>query len=190
MHGTCLQCGRDVERSPVFFRRHPRTYCSHACVNAANGQPADRLAARLEPAGECHVWTGARTKTGYGQLDVAGVKWYAHRLAWTLVYGPIPDGMHVCHHCDTPPCCRVDHLFLGTDADNLADMRRKGRQINAQPQGTRHGRAKLTDDQVREIRARYCSAARPTQAALALSYGVSQRTIAFIIKNKHWRHLL
>ena len=64
---------------------------------------------------------------GYGRLDIAGVPWKAHRYAWTLVHGPIPAGLHVLHRCDTPPCFWVDHLFLGTQSDNVADMVRKGR---------------------------------------------------------------
>jgi len=139
---------------------------------------------------ECLIWTGTRSAAGYGQLAVDGKLWYTHRLAWTMANGAIPDGMHVCHHCDNPPCCRLEHLFLGTDADNLADMRRKGRQVNAQPIGAQHGRAKLTDDQVRAIRARYWSAERPTQPSLAMEYGVSDSTISLIVRNKHWRHLL
>lgn len=71
-------------------------------------------------------WTGATLK-GYGQIGDGRCLRYTHRVAWELVNGPIPDGMHVCHHCDNPPCCNVDHLFLGTDADNNADMIAKGR---------------------------------------------------------------
>jgi len=97
---------------------------------------ADRLAARLElkPNG-CLEWTGS-TSRGYGQMKVNGTNEGTHRVAWTLVHGPIPDGLGVLHHCDNPPCGQTDptegypdgHLFLGTRADNIADMDAKGRR--------------------------------------------------------------
>ena len=94
--------------------------------------PAQRLAERLVeiPAG-CHEWTGPRVPRGYGMVhDGRGRKVYTHRLAWELAHGAIPEGMQVCHHCDNPPCCDVSHLFLGTSADNHADMSAKGRHHN------------------------------------------------------------
>lgn len=75
----------------------------------------------LHPSG-CHRWTGA-SLDGYGIF----MKKRAHRYAWERVHGPIPPGMLVCHHCDNPGCVNVDHLFLGTHADNYNDMKRKGR---------------------------------------------------------------
>lgn len=90
---------------------------------------AERLRSRLIPGGPdgtCLEWTGA-THRGYGQIGVGGKALYAHRVAWMLEHGDIPDGMHACHHCDNPPCCNVEHLFLGDDAANVADMIAKGR---------------------------------------------------------------
>lgn len=89
---------------------------------------AERLAERLVrmPNG-CLEWTGSLSTTGYGHIKVTGKPTKTHRIAWELTNGPIPDGMFVCHHCDNPPCCDVTHLFLGTNADNLADMSAKGR---------------------------------------------------------------
>jgi len=75
----------------------------------------------------CLVWTGATNDKGYGQRRVDGRVQYVHRLAWEEEHGPIPDGMKVLHHCDNPPCYEVTHLFLGTTADNQADMAAKGR---------------------------------------------------------------
>lgn len=74
----------------------------------------------------CEEWDGQRDKNGYGKL---GHK-LAHRMAWEAAYGPIPVGTSVLHHCDNPPCTRADHLFLGTQRDNVLDMHAKGRARN------------------------------------------------------------
>ena len=80
---------------------------------------------------ECWPWTGATIKhSGHGQFTMANEKWTAHRLAWTIAFGPIPIGMHALHHCDNPICQNPAHLFLGTHAANVADMIAKGRQNN------------------------------------------------------------
>ena len=76
---------------------------------------------------ECIEWTGARNSKGYGHRMVAGRTVYVHRLEWEKHFGPIPDGMNVCHHCDNPACYRIEHLFLGSQADNMNDMHRKKR---------------------------------------------------------------
>jgi len=80
----------------------------------------------------CAEWTGAvGGPGGYGQISVNGQMLLTHRLAWELTNGPIPTGMQVLHHCDNPPCCNARKcLFLGTDADNMADMLAKGRHNN------------------------------------------------------------
>lgn len=91
---------------------------------------ARRLAKRLNlnSATGCLLWTGSRNAKGYGTISVAtGKPGFTHRVAWELKNGPIADGLCVLHKCDTPACCNVDHLFLGTRADNNADMLAKGR---------------------------------------------------------------
>lgn len=86
--------------------------------------------ARTREVNGCLEWTGARATGGYGQVRLSGLNVLVHRYVWELANGPIPDGMCVCHACDNPPCCNVDHLFLGTKSDNNADMATKGRARN------------------------------------------------------------
>ena len=76
----------------------------------------------------CWVWRGRRTRFGYGQFEFRGRTWVAHRLAWTLLRGTIPDGLCVCHICDNPPCVNPEHLFVTTYQGNSDDMVRKERQ--------------------------------------------------------------
>lgn len=91
---------------------------------------ATRLLSRLDTTGECHVWTGRRDRDGlgYGTMSVGRRTVRVHRIAWEIANGrPIPDGLDVLHKCDNPPCCRAEHLFLGTALDNARDMVEKGR---------------------------------------------------------------
>ena len=78
----------------------------------------------------CIEWTGCILRNGYGQLEIKGKKWLAHRWAWTQAHGPIPEGLCVCHTCDVRHCINPEHLFLGTHADNAHDRDAKGRYKN------------------------------------------------------------
>jgi hypothetical protein len=88
--------------------------------------------------GQCIEWTGP-TRAGYGLAYVDGRRVSVHRLAWEQANGSIPDGMKVCHRCDNPSCYNVDHLFLGTQRDNILDAVAKGRwasqKVTECPQG-------------------------------------------------------
>ena len=124
---------------------------------------------------ECWEWQRGRFASGYGRLDVKrayGRAWApvcAHRIAWTLSHGAIPPGRFVCHHCDNPPCCNPDHLFLGRPRDNHADMIQKGRGRG--PVGERNANHKLTDAGVVTLRLR--GAAGESAAVLASEYGIT-----------------
>lgn len=98
----------------------------------------------------CWEWTGALSPSGYGACAgrKAGLSQRSHRAAWQAIKGEIPDGLLVCHHCDNRKCCRISHMFLGTCADNHADRNQKNRQAKWQ----RNGRAKLSDEQVVQVR--------------------------------------
>jgi hypothetical protein len=134
----------------------------------------------------CWLWTASTSNGRYGNISYnsSGDMIKAHRASYILAYGPIPNGLHVCHTCDTPLCVNPSHLFLGTSKDNHKDRNSKGRQAK----GTTHGRNKLTELQVKEIRAKYIPRSYST-TKIAQEFGVSQSTIFNILKNKIWKHI-
>ena len=136
----------------------------------------------------CWNWQGARRENdGYGQRWKDGKLQHVHRLAWEEKNGPIPDGLCALHHCDNPQCANPDHIFLGTRADNNADKERKGRARHAR--GERCGAAKLTEADVRTIRATH-DRGGVTCAALAKEYKVSAVLISMVVRRVAWRHIL
>lgn len=135
--------------------------------------------------GHCWVWTGAGRGGGYGVFwwDASRPLIPAHRAAWELYYGSRPDSLNVCHHCDNRRCVRPEHLFLGTDSDNVQDALRKGRFS----QGERSYLARLTENAVREIRAALANGERPTR--IAHRYGVVRGAVYNIRNRTTWRLL-
>lgn len=128
----------------------------------------------------CIEW-GAGKSSGYGRLRISGRMKFAHREAYELHYGAIPNCFHVLHRCDNPACINPEHLFLGTHADNMADKSQKERQAR----GEGNGIAKLSEADVLAIR----QAGGVTQRALAREYGVNQAQIWRIQNRKQWKHL-
>jgi len=149
----------------------------------------ERLESRLDksPASGCWLYLGARLPRGYGIIGAGGKrkKIYAHRAAWIVWRGPIPEGMHVCHRCDNPPCCNPDHLFLGTRSDNMRDCVQKNRLNVGDRRGTNNGRAKLSEEQVREIRECYAKGG-VSQSQLAAKFNIWQTHISRIIRRQAW----
>lgn len=134
---------------------------------------------------QCVEWRGPRNSEGYGVFKACGDH-RAHRVSYERAHGPIPTGQLVRHTCDNPPCVNPRHLLLGTDADNNHDMMQRGR--NRQPHGERQGSAKLTDEQVREIRSLYASGSW-SQQRLGLRYGIHQATVSVIVRRAGWKHV-
>lgn len=129
---------------------------------------------------DCWEWTAARYKKGYGCFDINGRQWHAHRYVLVLIGVDVPDNLLVCHHCDNPPCVNPDHLFLGTAADNSADMVQKGRAAV----GTDNARSKLTEKDVLQIRR-----SKESRKTLARQFNISQQHISDIKHRNVWRHL-
>lgn len=130
----------------------------------------------------CLLWLGHVNNQGYGAIKVNGKNAGTHCYAWEQANGPIPDGLFVLHHCDRPPCCNVDHLFLGTQQDNMDDMIAKGRDNKAK--GEKHHSAKLAETDIKCIRADN----RP-QTIIGEDYEVSLQTISDIKRYKTWKHI-
>ncbi len=133
---------------------------------------------------ECWEWKAGKKGRGYGMFGINYEMWYAHRVAWILTFGPIPEGLLCCHHCDNPGCCNPYHLFLGTIRDNNVDSFRKGRTAR----GEKQGGSKLTEEDVLEIRRLYKAKER-NQQDLADKFGVSHVTISRIVRRKRWAWL-
>jgi len=86
-----------------------------------------RFWAKVQKTENCWLWLGELVGNGYGRFYIHNGIFVAHRMSWIIHNGPIPNGLFVCHHCDNPPCVRPDHLFLGTNSDNMKDCAAKGR---------------------------------------------------------------
>lgn len=146
----------------------------------------EQIRSRIAKVGECHEWTGrAIDARGYPRVWYMGKLWRLNRLIWMLEHGDIPEGMFVCHKCDNPCCVNPNHLFLGTHTDNMRDASMKGRlavkhrSCNAR---SANGSAKLSEDDVREIRT-----SSKRAVVIAAEFGVSKSAIYKIRSGLRWR---
>jgi hypothetical protein len=149
-------------------------------------ETAQRFEKFVDRSGECHEWIGGKNKDGYGRICIfaPGNRILAHRAAWILAFGPIAEGLCVCHSCDNPGCVNVDHLWLGTHIMNVQDMLDKGRGSYQAHKGVANGRAKITEQDVLDIRAE-----ESTYPVLAEKYGISTPQIGKIKRRETWKHI-
>ncbi len=130
----------------------------------------------------CHIWMGSKTSKGYGSFGFGKIRG-AHRFAYVLKYGEIKDGFFICHRCDTPSCVNPEHLFMGTNKDNVNDCIAKGRNSK----GEYHHNSKLNKLSVMEIRR--MSNDGVSHRNIAKKYGVSYSAIDCVVNKKTWRHV-
>lgn len=145
--------------------------------------PMDRFNKFVTRKPGCWGWKGCKNENGYACLGEAGRPRLAHRIAYKLFRGRIPDGACVLHRCDTPECTRPSHLFIGTHDDNMKDMAAKKRSTH----GEKSTNAKLTSRQVLAIRKR--AAAGELPKALAVKFGVVPQQIYKILNRHQWKHI-
>jgi hypothetical protein len=170
---NCEACGRlFVPRGSKHF------YCTPACNIACNTVVNHDTG--------CVEWTGYCRPSGHGQLNApdgyerTGL---VHRLVFIMHHGPIPDGLVVRHRCDNPPCCNIEHLELGTQAQNVADAQARDRH----QRGSRNGHAKLIEDDIRAMKQKRRAGA--LIADLAAEYKLSIASVSMICNGRIWRHV-
>jgi hypothetical protein len=177
----CVECGTEFYAPPS--HREKRSYCSRKCRASAQSKwqhvpLADRFWEKVDKSGECWIWTAAMLKTGYGSIRVEGKALRAHRVAYELTHGKIPEGMLLRHSCDNPKCVNPAHLIVGTKRENTQDALERGQHVV----GEDHYKAKIPNQAIDTIRA--ALAAGVSGKYLAKQFGVDQSMISQI---KHGR---
>ena len=132
----------------------------------------------------CIEWSGSKSKTGYGTRAYKGKARLAHRIAWILAFGDIPEGMCVLHKCDNPPCINLDHLYLGTYADNARD--RKERNRKGDIRGSKNGGAKIQEQTAVKIK---MLKGLVSSYLIAKALGISQVQVCNIMRGKSWSNV-
>ncbi|MFA5572537.1 MAG: HNH endonuclease signature motif containing protein [Candidatus Bathyarchaeia archaeon] len=187
---TCAVCGAKFKKWPSILKDGRGKYCSKDCYYKSLMTPAeDRFWQNVDKKGEdeCWNWTGCFCTGNYGTLSVNKRQTRAHRYAWELHNGSIPEGLIVLHSCDNPACCNPNHLSVGTPKDNTQDMLCKNRRHDNK--GTKNANAKLTENSVQAIRGLYKYSPRFTQAKLGELFGVALSVVNRVINYKIWKHV-
>jgi hypothetical protein len=183
---VCRACGRTFS---IHRRGSNPRHCSLACRYAPSNV-INRFWSKVENSSgaDCWQWLDWVDEAGYGRLSSKrngkSKMTLAHRMAWELRYGPIPEGMDVLHHCDNPGCCNPAHLFLGTQADNNHDRASKGR--NADKRGEKNGQHKLTWDDACWIHV-FANQLGWTGAFIAECRGLGRTTVWNALSGRRWR---
>ena len=183
---VCQQCSKPFEQYACVG---PNKYCSRDCHRLNQASQRSRIFwEHIDRTDSCWLWTGYCPPGGYGRIG-ARPSITTHRLSWELHNGPIPAGLCVCHKCDVPRCVNPDHLFLGTNTDNLRDAANKGRTASGSrvAHHCRPDLLKLSADKVISIRE--LAAAGEQQKVLAARFGVHRSVISRVIARKRWGHI-
>lgn len=190
----CVDCG--TPRWVMLREGKPNSIRCRPCgkINGKRKPTIDRFWPKVNKTETCWFWTGAAdSKWGYGSLYHEDRVHLAHRVSWMLFRGPIPEGMDVCHKCDTPPCVNPDHLFIGTRLDNMRDCSFKGRHfLQKNPSRARRGeqchKSKFITGEVIAIRAIYAHGGIGL-TRLSRAYGISKSAMHSIVTRKSWAHV-
>lgn len=180
LHLLCPICGSSYRAKPSQIENGRGRHCSPKCQYVSNSRPKrtdlELLESLIPNESGCLLWPGSKNKAGYGLTPYKHIRGetLVHRFFWRLLKGPIPLGLKVLHQCDVRACCNVDHLFLGTQQDNIKDMVEKGRT-------RRWGHETLTVHQRREIAQRRINGERRDK--LAAEFKISSSYILNIVKN-------
>lgn len=179
-------CANDAAkyRHGVCFTHHSRMKKhGHYGIESTYGVRnfSERFAKSTARTGDgCLEWVGPRNNKGYGATKIRKKNWLVHRYVWTTVNGDIPVGGVIAHACDNPACCEISHLFLTTQAGNMADCTTKGRG----PRGERNGHAKMTDEDVRALRLGLVRG-----IDLVRRLGVDSSTVSMAKTGRKWKHV-
>lgn len=151
-----------------------------------------RFLEKVQKTEKCWFWTGFKNKNGYGYFSIptgvqGGISAKAHRVSFELFKGPIPKGLYVCHKCDNPSCVNPDHLFVGTNQENIQDSINKNRHKVPSLAGENHGRAILKAADIEKIRA--LAETGLSQREMGIKFNISRSHIGAIINKKYWKTL-
>ena len=161
-----------------------------------NKETKVRFWSKVNKTATCWLWKAGTDKDGYGRIKITKKNRMAHRIAWIVCYGSIPNGLLVLHHCDNPPCCNPKHLFLGTEKANSQDMLSKGRQSKVGNRahnrgvqaGSNHHNSLLQEWEVMLIRI-YCQRGKESQRAIGTRFGITNQHVSGIKRRRIWRHI-
>lgn len=184
----CQVCGAPFSPTNRQVANGQGHYCTRACANFRSREMAiARFWSKPDKTSStrgCWLFPSVHRVSGYGQFSpTPRQNVLAHRFAWEITHGPIPDGIDVLHECDVRNCVNPAHLWLGTNDENMADMVAKGRAAR----GNKNPRAALDEAKVRAIRA--ARAAGVTAGELALLYGVHKNHIQRVVSARSWAHI-
>lgn len=188
---TCIICDVQFVTTRYAVKMWGGRFCSRRCKGVGQTQTrtrpvADRFWEKVNklPGDGCWEWISTLNEHGYGVFAIGRRMHLAHRVSWAIHDSPITDGLFVCHHCDNRKCVRPDHLFLGTNTDNMRDCAAKGRVFIPMTQiGSQHHHATLSDEQVSHIRSRYATGTE-SYPRLAREFGVSESTIWRLVNHR------
>jgi hypothetical protein len=175
---NCEHCGTEFSVLPSSNRKDAARFCSRKCFALDSQQDqAAKFWNKVLKTETCWLWQAVKTDNGYGIFRLnTGQNMLAHRVSWEMHNSKIPEGLHVCHHCDVRNCVRPEHLFIGTRNANMFDCFQKGRFAS-----------KLKADDVRDIRKKFSQGESVKE--LAKQYDVGSSNIHLIVKRKSWKHV-